>query len=309
MPPSTPTRTATPSDLGGDAPAPSRRVVVVGSVNRDLVVGVDRHPTPGETLLGSSLVATTGGKGGNQATAAARAGAATALVARVGDDEGGRACVAQLRGAGVDTTFTTIDPDAPTGTAVVTVAGGENTIVVVPGANGLLEDVAVPLAAGDAVVAQHETPVAPVRAAFTRARAAGATTVLNPAPAAPVDDDLLALVDVLVVNEHEREMVLGPADPPRHPAFSGTVIETLGRHGVRAWLADGSTLAVPGRAVEAVDSTGAGDCLAGDLAAGLVAGAPLEAALERANRAAALSTTRPGAAVSVPTAAEVDALP
>ncbi len=302
MPPSTPTRTATPSEVT------PHRVVVVGSVNRDLVAVVDRHPHPGETLLGTTLVATTGGKGGNQATAAARAGAPTVLVARVGDDEGGRSCVAELRGAGVDTTFITVDPDAPTGTAIVTVAGGENTIVVVPGANGRLADLDVPLGPGDAVVAQHETPVAPVAAAFARARAVGATTVLNPAPAAPVDDDLLALVDVLVVNEHEREIVLGAADPPRHPAFSGTVIETLGRHGARAWRRDGSTVTVPGRAVDAVDSTGAGDCFVGYLVAGLVAGVPLEAALERANRAAALSTTRPGAAVSVPPAAEVDAL-
>lgn len=302
---STPTASATPSDPG-DVPARGGRVVVVGSVNRDLVVGVDRHPAPGETLLGTTLVTTTGGKGGNQATAAARAGAPTLLVARIGADEGGRECLAELRGAGVDTTFTHVDPDAPTGTAVVTVAGGENTIVVVPGANGRLEDTPVPLAAGDAVVAQHETPTAPVLAAFARAREAGAATVLNPAPAAPVADELLALTDVLVVNEHEREIVLGAADPPRHPAFAGTVVETLGRRGVRAWPAGGGAVVeVAGRVVDAVDSTGAGDCFVGYLVAGLVAGTPLEAALERANRAAALSTTRPGAAASVPTAAEV----
>jgi ribokinase len=303
---STPTRSATPSDPD-DAPA-AGRVVVVGSVNRDLVVGVDRHPGPGETLLGTSLVSTTGGKGGNQATAAARAGAPTALVARVGDDEAGRACLAELRGAGVDTTFTEVDPGAPTGTAVVTVAGGENTIVVVPGANGRLADVEVPLAPGDAVVAQHETPIAPVAAAFARARAAGATTVLNPAPAAPVADEVLALVDVLVVNEHELGIVFAGATPDERPAFAGTVVVTLGRRGVRAWPADGPAVDVAGRPVAAVDSTGAGDCFVGYLVAALVAGVPLEAALDRANRAAALSTTRPGAAASVPTAAEVDAL-
>ncbi|HEU5152510.1 MAG TPA: PfkB family carbohydrate kinase [Iamia sp.] len=300
---STPTASATPSD------GPPGAVVVVGSVNRDLVVGVDRHPLPGETLLGTSLVSTTGGKGGNQAAAAARAGAPTLLVARIGDDEGGRACLAELRGAGVDTTFTTVDPDAPTGTAVVTVAGGENTIVVVPGANGRLDDTDVPLGPGDAVVAQHETPIAPVAAAFARARAAGATTVLNPAPAAPVADDLLTLVDVLVVNEHELGIVFPGATPEAAPPFAGTVVVTLGRHGVRAWPAGGGpALDVPGRPVEAVDSTGAGDCFVGYLVAGLVAGVPLAAALDRANRAAALSTTRPGAAASVPTAAEVDAL-
>jgi ribokinase len=295
------------------------RVVVVGSVNDDLVVAADRLPGAGETVTGTGVRHSAGGKGANQAVAAARAGRPTLMVGCVGRDEPGERLRAGLREAGVDTSGVT-EVDGPTGVAVVTVADGENTIVVVPGANARL-DVhqvgAVALAPGDVVVAQLETPTDATVAAFARARAVGAVTVLNPAPAAPVPEPLLALVDHLVVNEHEVELVLGVAAADLvadrgdarerlRAACRATVHLTLGADG-QLVLGSDSAFAVPGRALEVVDSTGAGDCFTGFLAAGLAAGVPLEATVRRAGAAASLSITRPGAAPSMPTAAEVDA--
>ncbi|HEX7131127.1 MAG TPA: PfkB family carbohydrate kinase, partial [Iamia sp.] len=186
------------------------RVVVVGSINDDLVVTADRLPGPGETVRGAAIAHSSGGKGANQAVAAARAGAEVRMVGCIGRDEAGDRLVAGLAAAGVDTSAVT-PVDAPTGVAVVTVAGGENCIVVVPGANAVVRDTGLALEPDDVVVAQLETPIATTTAVFHRAKAAGATTVLNPAPAAAVPADLLALVDHLVVNEHEVEMVLGVA--------------------------------------------------------------------------------------------------
>ncbi|QYG91932.1 ribokinase [Iamia sp. SCSIO 61187] len=296
------------------------RVVVVGSINDDLVVVAGRLPGPGETVAGTSVSHSSGGKGANQAVAAARAGAPTLMVGGVGRDEAGDRLRAGLRDAGVDTAGVRV-VDGPTGVAIVTVAGGENTIVVVAGANARLDPhqvEAVAVAPGDVVVAQLETPTEATVAAFGRARSAGAVTVLNPAPAAPVPGALLDLVDHLVVNEHEVELVLGVAAADLvadrgdarqrlRAACRATVHLTLGADG-QLVLGPDMAIAVPGRAVEVVDSTGAGDCFTGSLAAGLAAGVPLEAAVRRAGAAASLSVTRPGAAPSMPTAAEVDAV-
>ncbi len=284
------------------------RVVVVGSINEDLVVTADRLPGPGETVAGTGVTRSGGGKGANQAVAAARAGAEVLMVGCVGFDDAGGRMVDDLDGSGVGVDDV-IEVREVTGQAIVVVAAGENTIVVVPGANDHVspEQVeAVPLGAGDVVVAQHEIPVGTTAAAFARARDLGATTVLNPAPAAPVAPDLLALVDHLVVNEHEVEAVLGVAaaelvaDRPgarsRLQAAAGATVHlTLGAEGVLVLPPSGEDLAVPGRTVEVVDSTGAGDCFVGTLAAGLAAGASLADAVERANAAAGRSVTRRGA--------------
>jgi ribokinase len=288
-------------------------VIVVGSINDDLVVTASRLPGPGETVPGTGVAHSGGGKGANQAVAAARAGASVAMVGCVGGDEAGARLVDGLRADGVDVTAVSVADGVPTGTAIVTVADGDNTIVVIPGANALVRPVALAPSPGDVVVAQLETPLEVTTAAFAAARAVGATTVLNPAPAAPVPDDVLALVDHLVVNEHEIALVLGiGADEVRaDPAVvrgrtTATVHLTLGAAG--AIVVTPVEVAVePGRIVTVVDTTGAGDCFVAWLAAALAEDVPVAEALRRANAAASISVTRPGATPSMPTAAEVDA--
>jgi ribokinase len=287
-------------------------VVVVGSVNVDIAVVAARHPLPGETVVGSDVRQCTGGKGANQAIAAARAGASARLVAAVGDDAGGEEAVGLLAGSGVDTGAVLRRPGTPTGTALIVVAAdGENTIVVVAGANGSLtpaDVAAVPVTAGDVVLAQCETPLDTTAALFERARAAGARCILNPAPALLAAIDLLGLVDVVVLNETELALLGGSTDDLgglRRLGLSGTAVLTLGARGALALDADDRVLRVPGHVVEVVDTTGAGDCFVGSLAADLAAGRPLDAALTYANAAAARCVTRPGAAPSMPRRAEV----
>lgn len=301
------------------------RVVVVGSANVDLVVAVPRHPRGGETLLGGGLQRLPGGKGANQAVAAARAGGApTSFVGAVGRDDDGALLLDALRGDGVD--VTAVDRTAsPTGTALVMVDGdGENAIVVAPGANadvGPGVGVAV-VAAGPAVVlAQLEVPVDAVVAAF-RARPDAARSVLNAAPSRALPAALLAATDVLVVNEHEARDVLagehgdeggdeGPADPTDTArallALVPAVVLTLGARGCVVAVRDGDPVAVAAPVVEAVDTTGAGDVLCGVLAARLADGDALVVAARTAVVAGALAVTRAGAQPAVPTAREVAA--
>src|ERR1700760_3308168 len=182
------------------------RVFVAGSINMDVVATAERHPRVGETVAGKDVLYFPGGKGANQAVAAAKLGARTALIGRLGEDAFGAELRAFLARRGVDVSLVRETASAHTGTAIITLANSENTIVVVPGANGLVtaEDVAaVPLAKGDIAVSQFEIPVPAITAFFERARVAGATTILNPAPAREFGKDLLDLVDVLVLNETE----------------------------------------------------------------------------------------------------------
>jgi ribokinase len=283
-------------------------VWVAGSINMDLIATAPRHPAVGETVLGHDLARLPGGKGANQAVAAARSGAPTRLVGAVGDDAFGSELRTYLNGQGIATGTVVTKADKPTGTALIVVADADNTIVVVPGANAALGDADAPpasaFAAGDVVVAQLETPQATTIKVFAAAHARGATTILNAAPAALLDTDLLPLIDLLVVNESVRVLLRIQLDgtPPN------TVICTLGATGVSTTTRDGSVIVTEGRKVDAVDTTGAGDCFVGYLAAGLASGRALTAAIERANSAAALSVQRTGAAPSIPTAAEVDQL-
>src|ERR1700730_1950114 len=299
------------------------RVFVAGSINMDVVATADRHPRIGETVAGSAVLYFPGGKGANQAVAAAKLGASTTLIGRLGKDAFGDQLKAFLAAEAIDLSFVRQTAEAHTGTAIITVANADNTIVVIPGANALIDaaDVAGPeLAKGDIAVSQFEIPLPAVSAFFTRAGAAGATTILNPAPAKEFGGELLGLVDILVLNETELGLLTRTAlrDSDDHARFIGaakslqasrdqTICVTLGKRGVLA-LVDGAPVIIPGRIVTAVDTTGAGDCFVGALAARLADGAAMRDALFAANTAASICVQRMGAAPSMPTAEEVEAL-
>ena len=188
------------------------RVFVAGSINMDVVATADRHPRVGETVAGKQVLYFPGGKGANQAVAASRLGARTTLIGRLGKDSFGAELRTFLGDQAIDLGYVVETAEAHTGTAIITVAEADNTIVVVPGANGLVgaDDVeVVPLLAGDVAVSQFEIPLPTIAAFFRRGRAAGATTLLNPAPAQRMSDELLALVDILVLNETELGFLAG----------------------------------------------------------------------------------------------------
>jgi len=265
-------------------------VLVLGSLNLDLVVSVPRHPAPGETVLGGPLRRAFGGKGANQAVAAAAAGAPTALAGRVGDDDAGRAYLARLRGLGVDAGRVVVSAGAATGHAIVAVdAAGENAIVVSPGANaevGAAEAAAAgELGPGDVLLLQLEIAIAAVDAAARAASAAGARVVLNLAPYADLPADVLALADPVVVNEHEHELLMAAGAPPP------SLLVTSGAAGSRWGDRHVAAVAV----AEVVDTTGAGDAYCGTLAARLALGDPPAAAMRAASAAAAVAVARLGA--------------
>jgi len=298
------------------------RVFVAGSINMDVVATAERHPAIGETVAGKDVLYFPGGKGANQAVAASKLGAATTLIGRLGKDSFGDELRAFLARQGVDVSLVQDTPDAHTGTAIITLANVDNTIVVVPGANALVtsDDVgSADLAKGDIAVSQFEIPLAAIAAFFNRARTAGATTILNPAPARPFDAELLRLVDILVLNETELALLAGCElrDTDDTAQFVGAarslqinpaliICVTLGKRGAVA-LVGGEVVTVAGRSVSAVDTTGAGDCFVGALAARLAQGANMSDALGYANLAASICVQRMGAAPSMPTAAEVAA--
>jgi ribokinase len=273
----------------------------------------------GETVMGGEARILPGGKGLNQAVAAARLGAETHMAGCVGDDDFGRRFLAFLDAERVDRTRVRIVAGVPTGTAVVMLADGDNAIIVAPGANMCLlpQDTAdLAIGQGDICLAQFEVPVPATEAAFRRARAAGARTILNAAPAQPLPPTLLDLVDILVVNETELSAVGGVAVTAdsnveeiariarTHVNHGRIVVATLGARGAIVVSSDGGQ-AVAGRQVPVVDTTGAGDCFVGAFAVALASGATPQAAARQANDAAALSVQRPGAAPSMPTLNEL----
>ncbi|MGY2844593.1 ribokinase [Bradyrhizobium sp. USDA 4509] len=295
------------------------RVFVAGSINMDVVATAERHPRIGETVAGEAVLYFPGGKGANQAVASAKLGVATTLIGRLGTDAFGKELRTFLAAQGVDLTSVKTTHGTHSGTAIITLANADNTIVVVPGANGLVDahDVKVPsLMKGDVAVSQFEIPLPAIAAFFRRARAVGATTILNPAPAKQADKALLDLVDILVLNETELGYLTGTglrdSDTPERFSEAARalgqgriVCVTLGKRGVLA-LVDNQPLLVPGREVKAVDTTGAGDCFVGALASQLAIGKPLGDALAYANAAASICVQRMGAAPSMPTADEVE---
>jgi ribokinase len=292
-------------------------VVVVGSANADLVIEVARHPHAGETVLGGEVRRFPGGKGANQAVAAARAGGArTAFLGALGSDDGAAMLRASLDQAGVDTSHVVVS-QAPTGLAVITVSpDGDNAIVVAPGANHslVLDDALTSLVArAGAVLAQLEIPLDTVQAA---AQAAQGVFILNAAPSQSLPSELLAEVDVLVVNEHEAAEVAGRSDEPADLAHLAELAEaltevvpaaviTLGSRGSLVARRGQPLVQIPSLPVQPVDTTGAGDTFCGVLAAQLAAGADLPAAARLASAAGALATTKHGAQPAIPTAAEV----
>ncbi|PTM92201.1 MULTISPECIES: ribokinase [unclassified Streptomyces] len=295
-------------------------LLVVGSANADLVIGVERRPGAGETVLGSDLAVHPGGKGANQAVAAARLGSRTALLARVGDDAYGRLLLDSQREAGVDTVGVLVG-GAPTGVALITVdPSGDNSIVVSPGANGRLAPADVRAAAclfqaSRVVSTQLEIPLDSV-VEVVRSLTPDSRFVLNPSPPQPLPPEVLAACDPLIVNEHEAKVVLGdacvseqPEDWARLLLAKGprSVVVTLGAEGALVASPDG-TARVSSVKVDAVDTTGAGDAFTAALAFRLGAGASLAEAAAYAARVGAAAVTREGAQESFPTAEEVDAL-
>jgi len=303
------------------------RVVVFGGINMDLVAGVPRISTPGETVAGHSFATFPGGKGGNQALAAHHASGgevAVVLAGKVGDDSLGQELLDFYRQRGLATNLIARSSGEPTGTAMIQVEreGGQNSIVVVVGANGDFtpdEMAAVPLAADDILLSQFEVPLDCIAALFDRGRSLGTVNVLNPAPAKPINGGLLGLVDILVPNETELALLSNTAiteassDEEIEAAarslmsrLDQKVVVTLGSRGALAIMGD-EILRVPGRPVTPVDTTGAGDCFVGTLAAALACGLSFADALATANAAASLSVQREGAGPSMPTAEEIAA--
>lgn len=300
------------------------QICVVGSINADLAVRVSRHPLPGETLLGTGALITAGGKGANQAVAAANLGAQVSMVGAVGRDANAQPALEYLKRAGVDLQFVH-EVEAPTGLALITVSeDAENTIVVVPGANSTVDEQQVRkaksvIAGADIVVLQGEIPAS----GFVEAvRLATGKVMVNLAPVIDVPTDVLLHADPLVANEHEAGLILGlygvditaaasnaaesseedMAVALRKVGFANVVI-TRGSRGAVVATADGVTPILPAT-VTAVDSTGAGDAFVGALAAELVQGSSLVSAAQHAARVGAFATTRQGAQTSYPTPAD-----
>jgi len=298
-------------------------VVCVASWNADLVSRVERPIVRGETVLAHSFAISPGGKGSNAAVACARQGAQTAVLARIGRDDFGRMALALWAREGVDIRHVEQAEGEPSGVAQILVFDdGDNSIAVAPGAGAGLTEVHVEAArstvgASRVVMASNEVPMAATLAAFRIARAAGVTTLLNPAPAQTLPAELLALVDVITPNETELCRVAGLAgeaslDDAAHELLRsgvGAVLVTLGASGCRLWQPGQPALSISGwRMAQVADTIGAGDTFAGALAAALARGTTLATAMHRANAAAALSVTGRGAIDAMPSAAQVDAL-
>ena len=289
-------------------------IVVFGSINLDLIFPLPHLPTPGETVLGPSMTIEPGGKGANQAVAAARDGARVIFAGAVGRDALAHDALALLRQSNVDLSRV-ITADSATGCAAICVdPAGKNLIAVASGANlaaraSQVEDAL--LTAQTTLLLQRETPAEEVAALVARAR--GARIILNLAPAGPMPLETLKALEILVLNEDEaawlaRDLGVSPGAPSLHEALGVTIIITLGEAGVQAASKTGA-LSLSAHKITPIDTTGAGDCFTGVLAAALDCGLPLADALRRANAAAALCCMKPGTQGSMPTRAEIDAGP
>lgn len=305
-----------------NAPSGPGRVVVVGSLNVDLVVGLERMPAPGETVMGQTLERHAGGKGLNQAVAAARIGARVSMIGAVGSDDAGTWLRSIVEAEGIEAAAI-VTAEGPSGTALIEVdSNGMNRIVVIPGANAALtadhvaasiesmEDVAV-------VLTQGEVPLDAITAAMAAGRARGARTILNPAPVRDYPESLLALVDFIVPNEHEAAHLTGlptaslvdANEAAEHFTSKGVphAIITRGARGA-VWMSPSGSGSVAAYRVSPVDTVAAGDAFCGGLAAALAAGETLAESLRWASAAGALATTIAGAVPSLPSRAEVERL-
>lgn len=295
-------------------------IVVLGSLNMDLVVRAERIPRPGETVPGEGFATIPGGKGANQAAAAARLGGDVAMIGRVGNDSFGGLLLENMRSQGVDVSHITRDPQAASGIAMITIdARGENAIVIAPGANGRVnvEDVHTArdlLAQARYLIMQFEIPLPVVRQAIALAQELGVRVILNPAPARPVEPDFVRGVYCLVANESEAQLLSGvevaglPSAKRAGEALLNlgvpVAIITLGAQGALLVTAEGS-IHVPARRVEVVDTTAAGDAFIGGLTVALLQGFPLVEAVRYATCAGTLATTVLGAQTSLPSAEQV----
>lgn len=290
------------------------RIAVLGSANMDLVVSVPRAPGRGETVSGTAFRTLPGGKGANQALAAQRGGGQVRFLGAVGDDGHGARIRELLAADGVDVSgLATVDE--PTGTAHIVVDdAGENSIVVVPGANATLQSLTEQhrevIASADALLLQLELPLGIVTDAAAFAKAHGVRAILTPAPAIALPAGLFADIDLLVPNQHEAAILAGVPDPDAAGRALNTrgcdVLVTLGAAGSRYYTADSDAVSIPAFAVDAVDTTAAGDCFVGAYAVAAAEGAGTHAAVRFASAAAALAVGRVGASASIPWRAEID---
>ena len=302
-----------------------RRILVIGSLNMDMVVNVEQMPLRGETIMGKSLAYVPGGKGANQACAAGKLGKNVTMLGCIGDDGNGQALRKSLATAGVDVSYLVVCPGVPTGLAVITVDnGGGNSIIVITGANSQCSPEVIRaheklIADSDIVVLQLEIPLEAVAEAVRLAKAHGKTVVLNPAPAPDsLPDELLRSVDYLTPNETELARLSGmptdTAEQTEQAARSlieqkgiGAVLATVGSAGALLVTAETAQL-VPTIKVQAVDTTAAGDTFHGGFVTALSEGRPVLEAIRMGNMAASISVTRKGAQTSIPTREEVEAL-
>lgn len=299
------------------------KAIIIGSLNMDIVAYVKQHPKLGETIVGSNVKYFPGGKGANQAVACKRLGCETLMVGSVGNDAFGQALLSFQRNEGIHVASVKQRENIATGTAFITVSkSAENTIVVIPGANGVWDDdflVDINVEIGDIVLSQFEVPDMVIAQAFTKAKSLGAITMLNPAPIRNVSHTIREHTDILIVNEHELAQLSNTLveSEDDHTVFAAmkileqtgyqTIITTLGNKGVRLLKAGEPTRIEPHH-VNAIDTTGAGDTFIGGLAAGLLANKSFINAAELANIAAAISVTREGAASAIPTFDEIEPL-
>lgn len=296
-------------------------IAVVGSLNMDLIIRVPHLPAAGETVIGREFTTAAGGKGANQAVAAARLGASVAMIGRVGDDDFGRALKANLNVAGVDTTYVLLDGHSATGVALIAVEeGGQNTIIVAAGANANASRTDVDaarrvIASSQVLMAQLEVPLDTVIYAMDMARSAHILTLLNPAPGQELSPDVLARVDMIVPNETEAGILTGIPVKDWESAERAAlelnrrgvpiVVITLGERGALA-SDRGSIHRVPAFPVHAVDATAAGDAFVGALAVAWARGREMPLAMRQASAAGALATLKLGAQPSLPTRAELE---
>ncbi len=290
-----------------------RKLAVVGSINMDMTVTAERIPKKGETLHGDSISLIPGGKGANQAVAMAKLGAQVEMFGCVGDDSNGTMLLETLNKAGVKTGHIKVCKDTPTGIAMITVAENDNTIVVVPGANGkadraYIDEIKPYLAEYDMVVLQHEIPLDTISYVIEFCAEKGIEAVLNPAPAAEVPMDIIEKVTYLTPNEHEAVLIFGEGKSTEEllRQYPEKLIITQGSKGVSSCLKSGEILHVPARPAKVADTTGAGDTLNGAFCVRRAAGDDLKSALLYANTAASLSTEKFGAQAGMPSAAEVE---
>jgi len=299
-------------------------IVVVGSSNTDMVVRSQKIPSPGETILGSEFDIIQGGKGANQAVAAARAGSKVSFIARVGNDDFGKTAVSGYKKDHINTDHIINDPLYPTGVAIILVDEntGQNSIVVAPGANGQLS---VPdidkaedeIAHAKVVLMQLEVPLEVIRHTLSLAQKYGVKTILNPAPAQALSDDILRSVDIITPNETEAELLTGMKLTNTETIIRAAdfllqkvneaVIITLGSNGVYFKLKNGEEAFVTTTKVDVVDTTAAGDVFNGYFATAVSEGMDFQSAIRLANQAAAVSVTRKGAQPSIPLLHEINA--